>query len=537
MKKIFICVVTLSFIFNAAMPQTGEWVWIHGSNAAASTGNFGTQGVPSPSNEPPALYEACEWTDINGNLWIHGGYNNTGRYGALWKYDVASNEWTWMKGPSTTGAGGVYGVRGVPSPANYPTSNSHGALSWTDNHNCLWMFGGGNGSNALWKYDIATNQWTWMKGPMTTQPAVYGMRGVPDTANIPGARWEAAAAWTDNYDNLWFFGGTYNNSNLFNDVWRFNIPTNTWTWMKGSSLFNQPGEYGTLGVEDTANTPGGRIAYCRWKDKSGNFWLFGGGDNVNYFYQNDLWRFNPLTNNWTWMSGSNIPNADDVYGTRCVALPTNVPGSRIEDRAAWTDAAGNLYMLGGGAANSSSGGNFAKTWNDLWKYCTASNKWIWVDGDSIINPSGDWGTLGVPAPSNMPMGRAGAVGSIDLNGNLYLFGGAHNPFLVYNDLWKYTPDNECGICLGGTGISKNDDLENGFSILPNPAHNIINVECNASTPLSVTELKIYDVAGRVVYENEIGNWKFEIRNSFSPGLYFVQVRAGEKIWTQKLMIE
>ena len=61
--------------------------------------------------------------------------------------------------------------------------------------------------NDLWRYDPATNQWTWMSGSNTTgQTGVYGTKGVPDAANVPGAR-DASISWTDSYGNMWLFGG------------------------------------------------------------------------------------------------------------------------------------------------------------------------------------------------------------------------------------------------------------------------------------------------------------------------------------------
>ncbi len=71
------------------------------------------------------------------------------------------------------------------------------SISWTDSHGNLWLFGGyGYGSttssgylNDLWRYDPATNQWTWMSGANTIdQVGVYGTKGVPAAANVPGAR-------------------------------------------------------------------------------------------------------------------------------------------------------------------------------------------------------------------------------------------------------------------------------------------------------------------------------------------------------------
>src|ERR1051325_3211231 len=98
MKSGFFILSILFFQFSFSQ-NPGEWVWIHGSNTSGSNGSFGTQGVPDPSNEPPALYEACEWTDLNGNFWFYGGVDQSfNTHNDLWKYDPATNEWTWMKG-------------------------------------------------------------------------------------------------------------------------------------------------------------------------------------------------------------------------------------------------------------------------------------------------------------------------------------------------------------------------------------------------------------------------------------------------------
>src|SRR4029078_700732 len=93
----------------------------------------------------------------------------------------------------------------------------------------------------------------------------------------PGARCETNASWLDSANNLWLFGG-YNLIGSLNDLWRFDLSTLEWTWMKGSTGLGQPGVYGTLGVSNVHNTPGARCSYAKWKDGAGNFWLFGGFD-------------------------------------------------------------------------------------------------------------------------------------------------------------------------------------------------------------------------------------------------------------------
>src|SRR5688572_22626160 len=196
-------------------------MWIHGSSTPGALANWGVQGVPSPTNVPPSVYEPCEWTDLNGNFWLFGGFGNSGpntrHYAALWKYNPVTNQWTWMKGPNTSSTFvGNFGVQGVPAPTNLPPTLYGGSATWVDAQGNLWLLGGagvGHVWSDLWKYEINSNMWTWMKGPgIGDQPGVYGTQTIPNAANNPGARGECAATWTDNLGDLWLFGGMGNGS-------------------------------------------------------------------------------------------------------------------------------------------------------------------------------------------------------------------------------------------------------------------------------------------------------------------------------------
>ena len=47
-----------------------------------------------------------------------------------------------------------------------------------------------------------------MSGANTkNQAGVYGIKGVPDAANVPGAR-DDSISWTRQLGNLWLFGGS-----------------------------------------------------------------------------------------------------------------------------------------------------------------------------------------------------------------------------------------------------------------------------------------------------------------------------------------
>jgi hypothetical protein len=126
--------------------------------------------VSSPLNDPPATYEACEWTDLNGNFWIFGGRNGGNYFSDLFKYDPVINEWTWMKGSGTPDDSGTYGICGVASPLNNPPSNGMGVATWTDNQNNLWLYGG-LGSYWLFPYptDSVTRGWGNQKVRITSE--------------------------------------------------------------------------------------------------------------------------------------------------------------------------------------------------------------------------------------------------------------------------------------------------------------------------------------------------------------------------------
>lgn len=98
--------------------------------------------------------------------------------------------------------------------------------------------------------------------------------------------------------NLWMFGGYGADSNgtagFLNDLWTFNLATNSWAWVGGSNTVNASGSYGALGATADDNVPGGDSAAVSISDAAGNFWLFGGygydsAGNVGYL--NSLWKY------------------------------------------------------------------------------------------------------------------------------------------------------------------------------------------------------------------------------------------------------
>jgi N-acetylneuraminic acid mutarotase len=372
---------------------------------------------------------------------------------------------------------------------NIPGSRVN-AVSRVDADGNFWLFGGTGVDpfrgyvtfNDLWKFNPLTGEWTWMggdsylycgnppydDGPSSCgMPGVYGTLGTPDAKNVPGTRSEATG-WIDSAGNFWVFGGLGNGDywdafetsdpgwGILNDLWEFSPSTNQWTWMGGSDIPNQAGVDGVLGTPAVGNVPGDRFLAVGWGDSAGNFWLFGGtayeaGD-FGPYKRNDLWKFNPSTDEWTWMGGSasGFPTplergGPGVYGTLGTPSVGNLPGSR-DSVAGWTDGNGGLWLFAGEGFDSVENRNQPGQLNDFWEFSPTTSEWTWMGGNSTIptNPvPGVYGTLDVPAAGNFPGGRNSASTWTDTKGNLWLFGGsgydADGNLGLLNDLWVFQP--------------------------------------------------------------------------------------------------
>lgn len=360
-------------------PTNSTWTWISGSNTTNAVSIYGRPQTPSTSNTPGARFGSMSWRDADNNLWLYGGSghaktNIPGGLSDLWKFNPATNEWTWMKGPDIIDAKGTYGIKGVGNELNHPGSKL-GGTSWTDHNGNLWLFGGADSIttlhnyNDLWKYNPTNNEWTWMSGESTAnQPGIYGIQGQTKPTNHPGARVDVVS-WVDSNGNLWLFGGDGIDGEgvrgVLNDLWKYDISTNHWTWMSGSNQANKYGSYGQQGVPTNNTIPGARHHRIpiSWADRNGNFWLMGGdgyAQNTKGIL-NDVWTYNPDTNQWTWVSGSNESNAFGIYGA--INSFGGTPGARL-DATGWVDNSNNLWIFGGKGNAESNNGYL----NDLWKY-------------------------------------------------------------------------------------------------------------------------------------------------------------------------
>jgi hypothetical protein len=333
-----------------------------------------------------------------------------------------------MNGSNLAGQPGVYGTPGTAAPGNAPGAR-YSAVSWIDPSGNFWLFGGfgydstgaqGN-LNDLWEY--SGGQWAWMRGSnLVNQAGVNGTQGIAAPGNVPGARY-GAAGWVDASGDLWLFGGAINQTEGFNDLWKYS--GGQWTWVGA----NGAGSYGTMGVSSSTNLPPPRNSASTWTDSSGNLWLFGG--EAGFGVYSDLWKYS--AGEWTWMSGRQFPNEPGFYGIQGIGTPSTYPAGR-SGGASWIDASGDLWLYGGTVQTP---GIFSNSLDDLWEY--RAGEWTWEDGMSgtYWDQPAIYGTQGTGSSNNTPGSRWGAASWRDSSGNLWLFGGAEYGEL--NDLWEYQP--------------------------------------------------------------------------------------------------
>ncbi len=465
--------------FVASGDQT-SYTWMSGESKLNAVGVYGTKGVASTANYPKARSNYAMWTDNSGNVWIFGGESGTSNYkryyNDMWKYNPNDKTWKWVSGSNTPNVAAVFGKKGTAAKTNTPAPKSD-AYTWKDKDGNLWLFGGtsyvpvttpfGSDSaafyyNDLWMFNVSTEQWTWVSGTnLSYQQSTYSTTvGVESSGNTPGSRY-SGTTWSDVSGNLWLFGGTSDESApkvkgdvivVRNDMWRFNVATKQWALMSPISTAKymdinkkttQVGSYGTLGVASATNIPSGRtMTPATWTDKSGDLWLFGGQENgAANLYKNDLWKFNPNTNQWTWMGGSQSSTQPSIYGGLGVESAGNIPCSRSA-AASWVDTSGNFWLYGGNNSCGASGGG-AGIGADLWRYNVSTGMWALIGGSQTL--SGVLPTYGTKGTSSNAFvgSRMFSNAKVDNSGNVWLFGGKITSDYsgVGADLWKINPVN------------------------------------------------------------------------------------------------
>ena len=184
-----------------------------------------------------------------------------------------------------------------------------------------------------------------------------------------------------------------------NDLWRFNLASRDWTWIGGSPVSKVAGNYGTRGIETSGNQPPPRVYHSLVYHRAMDALVVFGGQRARSFGSaidplNDLWKWNPATGYWTWLSGRNVTGEADVFGAVGVADAKNVPGSRSGQTLTVDPISGALLLFGGYRVRSATLNGLtsvvSEALNDLWIFDPITAVWTWLAGSSEPNRDGDY---------------------------------------------------------------------------------------------------------------------------------------------------
>lgn len=384
----------LSFLFfNISLDYSqGQWAFMNGWTEHDAS----WCAAPRPSTPPTDVFGADD------------------QFGASYKPGVREHA-----------GGGIYNGR-------IYTYGGYGLTSSTTN----------DSRSDMWMFDISLGQWARVKNfPSFSN---HTNQGNPDASAQPGTRNRMATA-IDASGNLWLFGGYKNNQDPMNDLWKYNITTKLWTWVGGDNFQEGWGN---------ANWPAARHRVRMWFDNNGDLWLYGGARQTSSQNEsfNDLWKYNPGSNNWTCVKGNaNQPyaytnTASGVYPTtEGTGGPSYYPRAR-SDYGYWVDNNNNFWIFAG-YAQSHSTHDFA----DLWKYNPTINEWTLVKGDNQVhNNSNPQNNTSRPIQRDAPYCWKGN------DGNLYFFGGA-NQSGFRREVWHFDIT---------TGTWVNDYVDNTYDVGP-----------------------------------------------------------------------
>ncbi len=182
--------------------------------------------------------------------------------------------------------------------------------------------------------------------------------------------------------------------------------------------------------------------------------------------------------------------------------------------------------------------------------------WLGVPGVPTTNPTGyptvqlSLGSILTIRVTNAP----GAVGSNytwDITGSIQKMSGSSNVCVAEatsygSGNYRVKTSNKCGI--GHTGGGSVYVKKNGgggpvmVSVFPNPVKDVLNVELqqlevDRTYTEEVKEVYLYDKQNKLIRHEKIeGNSKQINLNGLNPDLYFVKIKIGEDIYTEKIMI-
>lgn len=142
-----------------------------------------------------------------------------------------------------------------------------------------------------------------------------------------------------------------------NDLWRYRVTTNDWTWLSGDSS-GVAYQSCPKGVPSDSVPCGRDGAVISFDSTNSEIWLYGGDNggvvnvgsqNPDSYVHNDIWRYFVSNNTWVWKCCSKTENEKyfGVYGTIGVADASNIPAARVNFVGGYDAIHQELWIFGG----------------------------------------------------------------------------------------------------------------------------------------------------------------------------------------------
>jgi len=141
--------------------------------------------------------------------------------------------------------------------------------------------------------------------------------------------------------------------------------------------------------------------------------------------------------------------------------PANQPPALTLAQSTWTDENGDLWMWGGYTTLPFPNQGHH---NAMWRYHIATNTWTWMNGANVVNNAGSYGTVGVPAGTNLPKGRYAQSLGKGADGSFWIYGGVLSGNFRYRDLWRYEPTVNRWTWMGGGQESTNPQVAPTYGV-------------------------------------------------------------------------